>query len=287
MKVGILGDRKRAQVWEKHLRPLKAVQEVVIASTLKDIKGTRCCILVDNSPQNLDLLADTIRLGIHSYLVSELPTDSEKLRKIHSFSQESDVRVQFSHWASLSSATQWMRSQLPKPDFVHIHRETGHHSYSENRQKNHQQWIDEIAWIIKWMGVRVHRIDADVPASSIDGSGIRVYIKFENGSSASLYHTTIGTDRVHRRIAAGPNISLDCDVTNQSVKRVESDSQGHLNVYSKSFDATGVAGLSAMLFFKAIKLGTESAFTPFDALQTSLVIKKVDSLLRITRSDSS
>ncbi|MEX0889970.1 MAG: hypothetical protein WDZ33_00395, partial [Balneolaceae bacterium] len=115
MKVGILGDRKRAQVWEKHLRPLKAVQEVVIASTLKDIRGSYCCILIDDSPHNLDLLADTIRLGIHSYLVAEIPTDTEKLRKVHSYSQESDVRVQFSHWPSLSSATQWMRSQLPKP----------------------------------------------------------------------------------------------------------------------------------------------------------------------------
>ncbi|MEX0889948.1 MAG: hypothetical protein WDZ33_00285 [Balneolaceae bacterium] len=135
------------------------------------------------------------------------------------------------------------------------------------------------------MGVRIHRIEADTPASSLVGSGIRIYIKFENGSTASLYHSTIGTDRIHRRIAAGPKISLDCDVLSQSVKRVESNNQGHLNVYSKSFEATGVAGLSAMLFFKAIKLGTETAFTPFDALQTSLVIKKVDSLLRMTRSD--
>lgn len=285
MKVGILGDRKRAQVWEKHLRPLKAVQEVVIASTLKDIRGSHCCILIDDSPHNLDLLADTIRLGIHSYLVAELPTDTEKLRKVHSYSQESDVRVQFSHWSSLSSATQWMRSQLPKPDFAHIHRESVHHSFSENRQKLKRQWIDELAWIIKWMGVRIHRIEADTPASSLDGSGIRIYIKFENGSTASLYHSTIGTDRIHRRIAAGSKISLDCNVLSQSVKRVESDNQGHLNVYSKSFDATGVAGLSAMLFFKAIKLGTETAFTPFDALQTSLVIKKIDSLLRMTRSD--
>jgi len=283
MKVGILGNTGRAQVWEKHLRPLKAVREVVISSSISDMKGSTCCILIDDTEHNLDLLAETIRLGIHTYLVAEIPMDQKKLKQIHSLSQESDVRVQFSHWPSLTPATQWMRSQLPKPDFIQITRETAYHTFTENRKKLRRYWMDEVAWIVKWMGIRVHRIEADELTRLIPGTGIRIYLKFENGASACIFHFTSGDGNVHRRVASGASLILDCDVPQQKVRRLDLGGDTHLKAQTKKFESGGVAGNSALHFFKAVRLGGETSFTPFDALQTSSIIQRVESHLRITR----
>lgn len=279
MKVGIVGPVQRAQVWEKHLRQLNSVKEVVIAPELSGVRGMNACLLVDDSSANLDLLSEAIRLGMHSYLISDLPTDETALRNVHALSEESDVRVQLSHWPTLSPASQWMKNQLPKPDFIQVVREHSHLTFTENRQRIRKQWVDEIAWIVKWINLGTHRIEARPAISGVEGSGIRVHLKFENGASASLFHLAAGTGERHRRVASGAGTLLDCEVTGQEVKKIEIDHFGRLNVESRNFDATRAAALSAMLFFKAVKVRGRTAYTPYDALQASIAAGKISALL--------
>ncbi|MEX1062028.1 MAG: hypothetical protein WEC12_00380 [Balneolaceae bacterium] len=280
MRVGIIGDKNRAAVWEKYLRSLLAVKEVVITSSLSEAENIQACIILDDTAGNLHLLSDSIRLGIHSYLISELPVDEEQLKRICSLSQESDVRVQFSHWPTISPASQWMKNQLPKPDFIQIIKEQSHLNFTENRRQLSRSWTDEIGWIMKWMDMGTHRIEAQEVVPGNRDWGIRIFIKFENGSTASLFILTAGTEKNHRRIASGSNLLLDCRVEHQTVKKtLISGSQG-ISAESQTFDRSRSAGISVLLFFKAIKLKKDTAFTPFDALKTAATVKNINGLLK-------
>jgi hypothetical protein len=281
MRVGIVGDKDRASAWEKHLRPLTAVQEVVITSSLSDLDAIDACILLDDSSKNLDRLGEAIRLGHHSYLVSSLPTDEEPLQKIYRLAQESDVRVQFSHWPTISPASQWMRQQIPRPTFVQLIKEHSHISFSENRIRFSHSWIDEVAWIVKWMDMDTHKLEARALIPDNPEAGLHVFMKFENGSTATLFFLVSGNEDRHRRIASASSMLLDCDVDRQTVKKTVVKGNQRLSVESQSFDATKAAGLSASLFFKAIKLKKETAFTAYDAVKTARVIRDIQNLLKV------
>lgn len=281
MRVGIVGDYSRASAWEKHLRPLHAVDEVLITSNLSEIKEVRACILLNDSENNLQLLSDLIRLGIHTYLVSSLPTSEDKLKKVVSLSQESDVRVQFSHWPSLSPASQWMKQQLPKPDFLQIIKDQTYLNFTEKRSLTTHYWMDEIGWIVKWMDIGIHRIEAQKIIPDYD-AGNRIYLKFENGASASLLFMTASESNSHRRIASGGRLLMENSVDQQYVKKTRINEQRGLSVTTHKFDTMKSAELSAMLFFKAIQMKSYTAFTPYDALRVSTVIKKISDLLRLS-----
>ncbi len=281
MRVGIVGDKDRAAAWEKHLRPLTAVHEVVITPDISDLDDVDACILLDDSTTKLHTLAESIRLGLHSYLVSTLPTDEKQLKSIYHLAQESDVRVQFSHWPTISPASQWMKQQLPKPGFIQVIREHSHISFSENRLRFTQSWMDETAWIVKWMNMATHRIEARhiIPGSA--DSGLHIYLKFENGASASLFYLVSGTEDRHRRLVSSSSLLLDCNANRQTVKKTHMGENQRLTVESQTFDATQSAALSANLFFKAIKLKKETAFTAYDALKTSQVVNNIRNILKM------
>lgn len=275
MRVGIIGDKNRASAWEKHLRPLSEVQEVVISQKLSDIHDADACILLDDSAGNLQLLSDVIKLGIHSYLVANLPSDSGHLKKICQLIEESGVRVQFSHWPSFSPATQWMKQQLPKPDFIQIIKEHSHLSFTEYSDRLSSCWTDEITWIVKWMDLRTHLADVQQLAGEDTGTGIRIYLKFENGASASFFYFAAGSENIHRRIASGPGLILDYNVDRQAVRKTQPGEQKRLIVESRTFDATKAAELSATLFIKAIKEKSDTAFTAYNALKAARAIDTI------------
>lgn len=281
MRVGILGDRDRAVAWEKHLRPLSAVHEVVITTSLSDLDDIDACILLDDTASNLGLLADSIRLGFHSYLVSSLPTEEEPLKRIHRLAQESDVRVQFSHWPTISPSSQWMKQQLPKPSFIQIIKEHSHINFSETRLRFSHTWIDEIAFIVKWMGINTHKLEATSFFPGTPEAGLNIFIKFENGSSAALFFLVSGNEERHRRLASAPALLLDCNVDRQAVKKSVMKDNQRLSSESQTFNPAKAAGLSASLFFKAIKLKKETAFTAYDAVKTARVINEIQKLLNV------
>ena len=281
MRVGIVGDKDRAAAWEKHLRPLTAVHEVVITPEISDLDDVDACILLDDSTTKLQTLAESIRLGLHSYLVSTLPTDENQLKTIYSLAQESDVRVQFSHWPTISPASQWMRQQLPKPGFIQVIKEHSHISFSENRPRFSQSWMDETAWIVKWMGMATHRIEACHIIPGNPESGLHIYLKFENGASATLFYLVSGSEDRHRRFVSASTLLLDCDANRQTVKKTLIGDNQRVTVESQTFDATLSAELSANLFFKAIKLKKDTAFTAYDALKASQVINNIRNLLKM------
>lgn len=275
MRVGIIGDARRAVAWENHLRPLNIVNEVVIAPSLKDLGEVQACILLDESPDNLNLLIECIRQGLHTFLVSTLPVDRERLERVYHTSEEAEVRVQFSHWPSISPSTQWMFRQLSKPRFIQVIKEKSHLNFTDNLENFDHHWIDEIALITKWMALPPHRVEpVSLTLQNVD-TGIQIYLKYESGASASVFYLASGIEDRHRRIISDHSLLLDQDVPHQTVRKLQTHNRDHPVIEKKEFDAGKAAELSAIQFFKSVQLKNETIFTPFDALKTSDTVQKI------------
>ncbi|MEX2352252.1 MAG: hypothetical protein WD529_07445 [Balneolaceae bacterium] len=278
MRVGIIGDANRTVAWEKHLRPLSAVTEVVIAPALADAGEVEACLLIDDSKENLARLSEAIRLGVHTYLVSRLPTERKELESIYHYSQEADVHVQFSHWPSIAPATEWMRKQLPKPQTLQVIREQSQIHYTENRPWFTHNWIDEFALITRWMDKPTHRIEGHQITTDGVSLGIQLFLRYDSGATASLYFMTAASENRHKRVVSDGRMLLELDVTEQRVRKIVVNASEELVTESRKFDASRAAEQSAVHFFKAIRLRQPTLFSPYDAMRTAIGIEKVKQL---------
>lgn len=278
MKIGIIGDAKRALTWEKHLRTLSSIDEVVIVPKIQEIKNVDACVLIDDTSSNSSSLLELIRRGYHTYLVSRLPSDIQELEKIYHASEEANVHVQFSHWPSLAPSTLWLKQQVKKPGFLQILKEESRTDYRSSSIGFRDHWVDELAFIVNWMGSKINRIDPSLLSIDEIPYGIQLFIKFAYGGSASLLYLSTGKESAHRRIITGNNQLLDCNVLTQIVK-VTKNENGFFHNTGKSFDATKTAELSIIQFLKSIQLNTQTLFDPFSALETAKIAEQVDHLL--------
>jgi len=278
MKIGIVGDTKRALTWEKHLRSLSSIEEVVIVPKIHKITNVDACILVDDTSSNSTFLLELIRRGIHTYLVSRLPSEIKKLEKIYHSSREANVHVQFSHWPSLTPSTLWLKQQVKKPDFIQIFKEESRMDFRTSSIGFRDHWVDELAFIVNWMGSKINRIDPDLFLIDNIPYGIHLFIKFTNGSSASLLYLSAGKEHSHRRIISGNNQLLDCNVKTQIIKLTKNEN-GIFHNSGKSFDASKTAELSIIRFLKSVQLNTQTLFDPFTALETAKTAAQIDQLL--------
>lgn len=278
MKIAIIGEKSRAKAWEKHLRQLATVQEVIISpSLINDPVDT--CILIDDTPKKLHLLHDAIRSGHHSYLVSQLPLDTEMIEKIYHTSEEAKVHVQFSHWPSHSPSTQWIKQQIEKPEITQIKKDLTSESYSNSNRAFEQHWMDEIAFIIKFHSTGVQSIIAKPVRSSDYWTGLQVVIQFDDGSVADLQFSTVAKNDHHQRLTSSGKVIIDTDVNKQKARKITINQNGRVEVSEKSFDASETAELSVQNFIKAIQLNKKSEFSAYDALQTVRIYNKIVSHL--------
>lgn len=280
MRVGIIGDAKRAVAWETHLRPVSSVSEVVIAPTLKSAGQIDACFLIDETDENLQHLIKAIRLGIHTFLISRLPADKSQLQKVYHSSQEADVRIQFSHWPTISPSVHWMQQQLPKPDFIQVVRKTSYINYTENKRMYHHNWVDELALITKWLDMTTQHIEAYEMMGNQSNAGIRIHLSYDSGASASIFYLSVGDENYHQRLISGKHIILDLDVIKQQARKLIPSQDEHFSVEKRSFDASKTAELAAVHFFKAIQTKRSTLFTPYDALNTATMAEKVEKLIR-------
>jgi hypothetical protein len=275
MKVAIIGEKNRANAWEKHLRKLSIIREVVISPSLFTDKEIKAAILIDDTPNNVHLLHDSIRSGLHSFLVSRLPEDVKALETIYHSSEEANVAVQFSHWPSITPSTQWIRQQIEKPELIQIKKEIKPLNYSVDKGEFNHHWTDEVAFIVKMMGGNVHRVEAK--PILIDGVplGLQLTLRFEDSSIASIHFSAFGMSDVHQRVFSNHNLMIDCNVTNQFVRAYRVNEQKRITVQEKKFDPADTAEWALQQFFKSIQMNKDTVFSPYDALLTSRIVEKV------------
>lgn len=280
MKVGIVGDATRTVAWEKHLRPHGIVSEVNLVPSISDLGKLDACLILDDSLNNLDNLLQAIQLGYNCFLIAKQPTDSIKLEKIHRATKESGVKVQFSHWPSLAPATQWMMDEINRPHFLHITRYVARSTLVDPVNEFKNLWIDELGLCIKWINSGVHHIEAQsVWMDKSNPISIHLFLRFDNGSTASIIVYVSAHESQHHRLACSKSEVLDCNVPTQSIRVGRLNDGGHLFFGKQIFDPAQAAEKAALLFLKSIQLNTETSYSSYDALQLANQIQKVQQRL--------
>lgn len=276
MKVGIVGDAKRAVAWEQHLRPHRIVHEVDLSPVLKDMGDVDACLILDESENNLNLLMEGVRQGLNCFLISEQPTNKEALEKIHRAAREAGVYLQFSHWPTLAPASQWMMSKLNRPSLINITKEINYSSMVNPEKEFRHYWIDELGFCLKWVGSGIHHIEAkEVRLDNSYPLILHLFLRFDNGTSADISIYTGASENRHVRIASNKQEVLECDVPTQSVRAGRVNSSGLLYFDKQKFDPAKSAEKAALMFLKAIQMKKETPYSSYDAYQLSVQTERV------------
>ncbi|CAN5233550.1 hypothetical protein BH23BAC3_BH23BAC3_06950 [soil metagenome] len=280
MKVLIAGNPTRGKQWEIYLRKRSSVTEVIVTPEFQD-EAVDAIVLLNDSPSKLILLLNIIRQGYPVYLVSHLSTEVDTLQKIYHAAEESNVSVQFSHWASFSTMTRWVNKNLGSaPRFIEFRKqERGRTIPTTDRFR--QTWVDELAFITSLQKSSVQHITAH--AIKLKGQPIGVYfmLRFDNGAVASMHYTGVSTTDYHERIIQSENSVFICDILNQKATRyTTSDDSKLLNADHQSFDSSTTAENSLEYFIRSIKTHKPSGFSSSTALQTARLANKIDDLLK-------
>ncbi|MGN8224880.1 hypothetical protein [Gracilimonas sp. BCB1] len=280
MKVGIVGDAKRAVAWEQHLRPHRIVQEVELCPSIGEVGKVDACLLIDETEKNLDILLEGIQLGLNCFLISRQPTNTPKLEKIYRATREAGVHVQFSHWPTLAPATQWMMDRMSRPVFLSITREVNHTQFISTDEEFRHFWIDELGLCMKWIDSGIHH--AEAKAINLDGKhpvAIHIFIRFDNGSTADIRIYTGAAENTHKRITSSKQEILECNVSSQDIRIGRLNSGNHLFFEKQSFDPAKSAEKTALMFLKSIQMDRETPYTAYDAYQLSLQIESIEKRL--------
>lgn len=280
MKIAIVGEKERATAWEKHLRKLSIVKEVVITNNLAGSDDTDTVLLIDDSNENLLHLLNSIRAGNHTYLISKLPTDAEMLEKVYHASEEAEVNVQFSHWPSLSESVHWIKQQIVKPDLFQIKKESVPMNYKViNIEDFEHDWIDELALIIKWMGGNIHRYEVKPIVIGDHYLGLTISLRFENAAVASIQYLSTTDKEKHQRIFSNRSMMIDFNVIKQKARILKLNDLNRISTQEKVFDPSDTAEWSVVQFIKSIQVHQPTLFSPYDALTTANAVKKIKSLM--------
>ena len=281
MKVGIVGDSKRGLAWEGHLRPHSIVREVDLVHSLNELQNVDACFILDESPNNLDILLDGIHKGFNCFFIAKQPTDVEKLNKIHRASKEAGVLVQFAHWPTLAPATQWMMDKISRPNFIHIEKEVNRNHFVHVEQEFRHLWIDELGLCLKWIDSGVHHIEAK-QISLTEGNPIviHLFLRFDSGASASINVYSGASENQHKRLISNKNEILECNVPTQTIKLGRINESQRLFFEKQVFDPSTAAEKAALLFLKAIQLNRETPYASYDALRLANHIFKVEQRLK-------
>lgn len=284
MKIGIVGPAERAVAWEEHLRPHRAVEEVIIAANLKDIGNVDACLLFNESENQLETLLKSVQLGFHSFLISPLPTDYKTIEKVYHASEEANVLLQFSHWPTLAPASQWMANKIKKPTFIQIVREISYTHFLEMNYNIDYLWIDELAFSLKWVDGAVHSIDlktVDLQGNAI--YALHLFLRFNSGATANIFINTCAPENNHHRLAADHAYLIDCDVEKQLVRIGQENEGTHLFFNKQHFDPSKAAEMAVTQFIKAIQLKKPTLYTGYDLLKLAKEIERIKKRLAAFR----
>lgn len=278
MRVGIVGEPDRCKAWEDLLVSSSIVTEVSLSRVVAAQKGVDTVVLLEEGDGRFESALEAIRMGCHVFIVSKLPVRRRDAELLYHTSEEAGVVVQLAHWATFSSASQWMLNTVKKPDFVHIQREMTFTQFESSSQGFGHFLIEDLAMALKWADSNVHRIEAN--ASKIKGNlaGAHLLVRFDNGNTAVIYQQVTNTDARHIRYASNNMHIVQCNVPEQSVRHGQIGPNG-LFFDKRFYEHTDAANMAVTLFLKAIQMRTPAAYTALDALKLVNALELVEERL--------
>ena len=278
MKIGIIGPAERAVAWEKHLRTQQSVSEVTIAAKLDKAGSVDACFLLDDTGKRLERLLETVKMGLHAFLIGPLPTRNTRfVEKVYHAAEEANVQLQFSHWPTLSPASKWMTKKIMKPSFIQISREITHAQSMETDFDFDYFWTNELAFCLRWINGAVHHVDLKkVQLNSRKSYVLHLFIRFDSGATANIHVNMASLATRHHRLAANHNYLADYNVLEQTVRLGEENKSGRLYFNRQSFDASKSAELAAMEFIKSIQLQRPTIYNGYHLMELNKTLDKID-----------
>lgn len=273
----------RAKVWEQRLRTAASVSGVVISRKLESLGDVDACIMLeDDEEKGYQKAVKAIRLGMHLFWVGPLPTDSVRIEELYHASEEANIILQFSHWATFSPATQWMFNELRKPKVIHIQKDLPRSVFLNQNRPFEYTWIEDLGLCLKWMGSNLHRIDANlIHLTPYEPIAIQIFLRFENSSSAVIFVNTMSAKTTHERFAADNNITIQCNVLSQELRVAYHGSNEDYSFERKEMESTETADIALNNFLKSIQLHRPSPYSGYDALQLANTIHGVRERLMV------
>ena len=289
MKIAIVGAPERAVAWENHLSPHRSVNEIIITPEIKVISDTDACLIINDHLNELDQALEAVRLGWHVFLIAPLPTDTSQIRKLARYAEESGSIVQLTHWPTFSQAGHWMMNQMSKPALLDITRHLTPFEFNQMDSTLRNLWIDELAFCLRWIDSGIRHLDANIVTAG-DGKSARfvLFIRFNNGATASLQISNTATKNIHLRSAAttntNTNMVMTCDVDDQNI-RIGTSSQSDNSIIfdNKQFNPARSAEVAVTHFLKALQMQKEAIYNPHHAYQLCTIVDQVDKTLRNVR----
>lgn len=272
MKVGIIGPAKRAVAWENHLAGHRSVSEIVIAADIDKATAIDACVLLHD---DLNEALQAIKNGIHCFIVAKLPTDIAAIERLYYTSEEAGVRLQFSHWSTLSPAAQWISNQIPAPSFIQTNHWIDHTYFLENDITLHSLLIDDLAYCLKYINSSVHQISHNNSKLSSNPIATHLMLRFDNRSTACIYINTAADENHHQRFISDNNFLIDYEVKPQRIRMGRKSNEGPLFFDHKKFDPSTTAEQAVIKFLKAIQLKKPTLYNGYDLLHLAKTIKKI------------
>lgn len=277
LRIGILGPAERGAVWEQRLRPHASVREVVLSDSLQAIGAVDAVILLEENSQRMDLAQQIILKGIHAFVVGRMPTDRQLAERLSRLSEESGIVLQFANWSFFNPTTQFMMANIRRPDLLVFQREYAFASYRDIRASYAGYWQEDLALILKWMDSQVHRMDVTrIPFGDEETLATHLTLRFDNGSTASLYSGISHEENRHTRFVSDVRMAAECDVARKSVRLIHHGGHPAPMADSRTFDKEEPAKLAVTMFLKAVQMRTPAAYSAHDLLRFTRVLESVE-----------
>jgi hypothetical protein len=277
LRIGILGPAERGAVWEDRLRPHASVREVVLSDSLDAIGSVDAIILLEENRLRLDLAQQITLRGMHAFVVGRMPTERQLAERLSRLSEESGTVLQFANWSFHNPTTQFMMANIRRPDLLVFQREYSFAHYRDIRASFAGNWHEDLALILKWMDSTVHRMDVSrVPFAEDETLALHLTLRFDNGSTASLYCGIAHETNRHVRFVTDSRLAAECDVSRKTVRLIQHGGQPTLLADTRSFDKEEPARLAVSMFLKSVQMRGPASYSAHDLLRFTRVLESVE-----------
>lgn len=282
MKIGIVGEPERASAWEQHMRSIQGIGEVVIARNLNGMGEVDGVVLLPDEQDLGRSVIQAIRQNWHVFLISKIPSDPKWVESMYYQAEEAGVILQFSHWPTLSPASQQMFKKVPRPQTIQVYRELQPTRFRELDLKFEELWTDEVGFCCKWMNSNVKRAEAQQAILTNQNQSysakpltVQIFLRFDNGGFASIQINTASKFNIFKRYGADKQYFVESDVLNQEIRIGEMNEHNRIFFQREKFEPSETAPLALHLFIKSIKMKQNSLFNGFDLLQLNRALRQV------------
>lgn len=277
LRIGVLGPAERGAVWEQRLRPHASVREVILSDSLAAIGAVDAIVLLEENTYRLDLAQQAILGGVHVFVVGPLPTEKSVVERLFRLSEESGTVLQFANWAFFNPTTQFMMANIRRPELLVFQREYAFATYRDIRSSYATYWREDLALIVKWMDSTVHRMDISrIPFGEDETLATHVTLKFDNGSTASLYCGMAHNENRHTRFVSDSHRAAECDVQKKSVRLIHHAGLAAPMSDVRTFDKEEPARLAVTQFLKSVQMRVPAPYSAYDLLRFNRVMESLE-----------